>query len=146
MKTLKMIAVLVFASLASVAQDLKPEQVPVKVISEFQKSYPNVANAEWELKGTYYEVEFDLGRYDHEIAYDNSGKIMREKIEIEPSALPATLQQMIKNKYPDYKTDKVEATKLDGKTSYKVEIEKGWFKERKLTFDHSGKIISDIED
>lgn len=146
MKTLKMIAVLVFASLASIAQDLKVNQVPAKVISEFQKSYPTVTNADWELKGTYYEVEFDLGKYDHEISYDNAGKVMREKFEASTSELPTALQNQIKNKYPDYKIDKVEITKLDGKTSYKVEIEKGWFKERKLTFDQKGKLISDLED
>ena len=146
MKTLKMIALLVFASLASVAQDLKVNQVPAKVISEFQKSYPTVANADWEMKGTHYEVEFNLGKYDHEISYDNSGKIMREKIEVKPSLLPTPLQNQIKNKYPDYKIDKVEVTKMDGKTSYKVEIEKNWFKERNLTFDHSGKLIGDFED
>lgn len=146
MRTLNMIAVLAFASLGSAAQDLKAEQVPVKIISEFQKSYPKVTNMEWEMKETYYEVEFDIGKYDHEISYDNEGKVVKERIEVSPSELPAALQELIKNKYPDYTIDEVEMTRMQGKISYKVEIDQGWFKERKLVIDHTGKLISDIED
>lgn len=68
-KILNLVAVLAFAGLGSAAQDLKIEQVPAKVISEFQKGYPKVTGMEWEMKGTYYEIEFNLGKYNHEISY-----------------------------------------------------------------------------
>lgn len=77
---------------------------------------------------------------------DNNGKVLKEKIEISPSELPVSLQKIIKNKYPDYTIHEFEVTKLQGRKSYKIEIDQGWLKERKLTIDQTGKLISDLED
>jgi uncharacterized membrane protein YkoI len=128
------------------AQDLSADKVPTKVMADFQKNYPQAKDVEWEMQGNHYKVDFDLGRYDHEISYDNAGKVVKLEKEINPTELPSNIASVVKQKYPDYKIDKVEVKEWDNKTSYEVEIEQGWFKERNLVLDSNGKLISDLED
>jgi len=146
MKTLKIATVMALASLSVNAQGLSTDKVPTKVMANFQKNYPQAKDIEWEMKGNYFQVEFDLGRYDHEISYDNTGKVVKVEKEINPTELPSNITSVIKQKYPDYKIDQAEMRQADNKTSYKVEIEQGWFKERNLVLDSNGKLISDLED
>ncbi len=146
MKTLKIAAVLALAGFTTQAQDLKTSQLPAKVQGAFQKAYPQAKDVDWEMKGEYYKVEFDIGRFDHEISYDANGTAVRVEKEVAVTELPTSIAGAIKKKYPDYKIDSVEATQVNGKTSYKVEIEQGLFKERKLYFDGNGKLVSDLED
>jgi hypothetical protein len=82
MKTLKIAAVMALASLSVNAQNLSADKVPTKVMADFQKNYPQAKDIEWEMKGNYLQVEFDLGRYDHEISYDNAGKVVKVEKEI----------------------------------------------------------------
>lgn len=146
MKTLKIATVLALASFTVNAQDIPASKVPAKIIADFQKTYPQAKDVEWEMKGNYYQVDFDLGRYDHEISYEETGKVVKTKKEINPTQLPANISSVVKKKYPDYKVDKAEVTIWQGKSSYKIEIEQGWTKERELILDNTGKIISDRED
>lgn len=146
MKTLQITAVLALLSFGVNAQDLTIAEVPAKISADFQKNYAQAKDVEWEMEASYYKVEFDLGKFDHEITYDANGKIVKEEKEVDPKSLPSNLAETVKSKYPDYKIDKVEMTKLNNKTSYEVEIGKGWFNERTLIFDNNSKLISNLAD
>ncbi|WP_163514996.1 PepSY-like domain-containing protein [Gelidibacter japonicus] len=146
MKKLRIAALLLFATAAVSAQDLRTNEVPANLQSTFTKSFTNVKDVEWEKKGDVYKVEFEINRMDHDIWYDAQGNVIKSKIEISESELPSTVASAVKTKYADYKIDSVEVLEEGGKKTYKVEIEKGWTKERKLVLDASGEILSDMED
>lgn len=146
MKNLKIAALLMFATATISAQDLKTHEVPTNLQTIFSKSYTNAKDVEWEKNGDHFKVEFEIGRNDHNIWYDKQGNIVKSKIEISKNDLPAAIASSVKTKYADYKIDSVEVYEEGAKKTYKVDIEKGWNKERKLVIDASGKILSDIED
>lgn len=146
MKQLRIAALIAFATATMSAQDLSLDQVPANLKTKFSQSYTNVKDVEWEKKDNYYKVEFEINRMDHDIWYDSEGKVVKSKIEVASSELPSAVASAVKNAYPDYKIDSAEVLVNNGTTTYKVEIEKGWTKERNLIIDASGKIVSDIED
>lgn len=146
MKKLKIAALLVFATATISAQDLKTNEVPANLQSTFTTAYSNATDIEWEKKGDHYKVEFEINKLDHDIWYDAEGKVVKSKIEISESELPAAIGNAVKSKYADYMIDSIEVREQEGSKTYEVEIEKGWFKERKLILDDSGKILSDQED
>ncbi|WP_325452451.1 PepSY-like domain-containing protein [Gelidibacter sp.] len=146
MKNLKIAALLLFATAAVSAQDLKTDEVPQNLQSIFNSSYTNVTDVEWEKKGDHFKVEFEINKMDHDVWYDAEGKIIKSKIEISEAELPSAVASAVKTKYADYKIDSVEVREEAGKKTYEVEIEKGWSKERKLIVDASGSLLSDIED
>ncbi len=146
MKKFKMMAIGILVTTGLNAQNLTSSQVPGTILTQFQKSYAEAANIEWEMKHEYYEVEFKIGRLDHEITYDKNGKIVKMEKDMSTSELPIAIAKWVKTKYPDYKIDEVEMKERNGARNYKVDIEKGLFKERKLIFDGNGKLLSDLED
>ncbi len=146
MKNLKIAALLLFATAAVSAQDLKTDEVPANLQSKFNTAYTNVTDVEWEKKGDHYKVEFEINKMDHDVWYDAEGNVIKSEIEISASELPSAISSAVKAKYADYKIDSVEVSEEGGKKTYEVEIEKGWTKERKLILDASGKILHDKED
>ena len=133
MKKFKMMAIGILVTTGLNAQNLTSSQVPGTILTQFQKSYAEAANIEWEMK-------------DHEITYDKNGKIVKMEKDMSTSELPIAIAKWVKTKYPDYKIDEVEMKERNGARNYKVDIEKGLFKERKLIFDGNGKLLSDLED
>lgn len=146
MKNLKITALAVFATAMLNAQDLKTSEVPTEVQNSFSQSYTNAKDVEWEKKGDHFKVEFEINRMDHDVWYDAEGKVMKSEKEIPVNDLPSVVAAAIKTKYPDYKIDSIEVKEEGSQKVFKVEIEKGWTKERKLFLDSSGKILSDLED
>lgn len=144
MKTLKIAMLITFAGLVAKAQDIPASAVPSKALSAFKKSYPQVKNAEWEVKGEDYEVEFKINRLDHEIRYNNEGKVVKVKKEINVKELPKSIVNAVQYKYPKYKIDDIEITQFNNKTTYKVDIERFLGTERTLVFDTNGKLVSDL--
>lgn len=146
MKILMTAALLCFSTASICAQDLSKNEVPSNLQSLFTATYANSRDVEWEKKGNHYKVEFEVNNRDHDLWYDADGTIIKSKIEIAESDLPAEVATALKNKYADYKVDSVEVREENGEKTYEIEIDKGWTLERKLVLDASGKIISDRED
>lgn len=146
MKNLKIAALLLVATATVSAQDLKMDEVPANLQSTFSTSFNTAKDVEWEKEGDHFKVEFEVNKMDHDIWYDAEGNVMKSKMEISENELPPNIAAAVKNKYADYKIDSAEVYEQDGTKTYKIEIEKGWFNERDLTIDASGKIVSDIED
>lgn len=146
MKNLKITALAVFATAMLNAQDLKTSEVPSAVQTNFSQSFTSAKDIEWEKKGDHFKVEFEINRMDHDIWYNAEGKVMKSKKEISVDELPSAVATAVKTKYPDYKIEEIEAKEEGNQKVYKVDIEKGWSKERKLLLDPTGKILSDLED
>lgn len=146
MKNLKIAAILLFASMTINAQDLNQNEVPQNLQDALSSKFSDVKDVEWEKKGDRYKVEFEIDRMDHDIWYDGDGNIIKSKIEVSESELPSKIASVVKDNYADYKIESIEIIETSGIKTFKIEIEKGWSKERELIVDESGKIISDLED
>lgn len=146
MKNLSIMALTMLATATISAQDLKMTDVPTNLQTAFTKAYSNATDVEWEKEMNNYKVEFEIDRMDYEVWYTSDGNSVKTEMDIAVSAVPTTISNAIKKKYPDYKIDNVEMKEEGNKKIYKVEIEKGWIKERKLVLDATGTILSDYED
>lgn len=149
MKTLILIASasLLLTANAAFAQDIPVSQVPSVVSNKFQQTFPKASDVEWELEGEKYKVEFETGipSYDHDVWFDQSGKIIRHKEEISKKELPEKVQAKIRSDFDGYRVD--DATKIvdDGKTSYTLEL-KSAAEEWKVAFDADGNVLSKVAD
>lgn len=145
MKTLKIFMMFLFATTVSVAQDLKPSEVPEAVKTAFTKDNAKATDIEWERDFDNYKVEFDMGRMEHEIWYTPTGTIIKKEQDITEAELPQAIRDAIKSKYAGYRVDDVEMTWQDNAVTYEVELEKGK-DEWKLVFDSDGSIIHERRD
>jgi len=144
MKTLKMLSVLFFMAIAANAQDLKTSEVPQELKMQFEKTYANATDVEWEKEMDNYKVEFDIDRQEHEIWYTSSAKQVKLEKKIEISALPKAVSDAIKANYGDYKIDDCEMQEENGTVTYAVELEK-WFNELEVVYSENGKLIKEIK-
>ena len=145
MKSLKVAALALFATVAVSAQDLKSSEVPSNLISNFEKEFSNAQDVEWEKEMDFFKVEFDIYKKEQEIWYDASGKIFKMEKELNETELPQAIKSKISSSYASFKIDDIEMKEEDGKTTYEIELEDGR-KEKTVIFDESGAVISEIED
>lgn len=129
------------------AQDIRQSEVPSVILNHFQKSFPKAADIDWEIKGNYYEVEFETGFLgdDHKILYSRDGKLVRHEEEISKSNLPKTVLASIKSSFNGYRTDDIKKITESGKVIYNVEL-KNYSQEWKVVFDAQGRILQKKED
>lgn len=147
MKTFKIATIALMATATISAQDLKMNEVPSELKSNFQQNYSNATDVEWEKDDLNYKVEFDVNNMEHEIWYSKEGEVLKSEMEITDRELPKTVSLAIKNNYSDYKIDSVEVTEMKGEKTYEVELEKGWFsRELNVIFDSKGNVVSERED
>lgn len=145
MKSLKVAALALFATVAVSAQDLKSSEVPSNLISNFEKEFSNAQDVEWEKEMDFFKVEFDIYKKEQEIWYDASGKIFKMEKELNETELPQAIKSKISSSYASFKIDDIEMKEEDGKTTYEIELEDER-KEKTVIFDESGAVISEIED
>ncbi len=140
------LALSLFAS-QSFAQDISQSQVPSFVVNEFQQAHPKALNVEWEMDGGHYKVEFEIGLLgtDHEIWYDQTGKIRRQEEEISKADLPKAVLSKIKTNYDGYRLDDVKKISVGTEIIYTLEA-KTLMEEWKLAFDEVGNELSKIAD
>lgn len=128
------------------AQDMNPDNVPSNLKQNFQKSFPQATDVEWEMDGQSYKVEFDMNRNEHEIWYATDGTATRTEQELTEAELPQTIKTAISGNYAGYKVDSIEKTTVNGSSTYEVELEKGWNNEKDVIFNESGKVLSEMID
>lgn len=142
MRTLKILAVVLFATGTAMAQDLNRAEVPSILNDAFNKEYPKATDVEWEKELDNYKVEFDLKRQDHEVWYNASGTVLKKEIEITEGELPQVIRDVIKSKYAGYRVDDVEVIWQNNATTYEVELEKGQ-DEKHVIFDSNAKVLGE---
>ncbi|MEH6659025.1 PepSY-like domain-containing protein [Leeuwenhoekiella marinoflava] len=146
MKNLKLMLLGLTGITAVNAQDLTPDTVPQAVRASFQQNYAQATDVEWEQEYTGYHVAFEINRMDYEIWYDTSGSVLKSEQELAADELPQVVQNALVKAYNDFTIDEVEKLAIKGKTTYSIELEKGWSQERDLVVDARGEILSDRED
>ncbi len=129
---------------SSNAQHIAKRDVPAAVRTAFSKAYPKATDVDWEMKGSNYEVDFDLGRVDHKATYSPAGKLISYEKDIPNSKLPAAIVRSIKAKYPKGRIDDVDMISTGGKITYKIDIEGK--PDVKVWYAADGKFIREVPD
>ncbi|MCO5235264.1 MAG: PepSY-like domain-containing protein [Chitinophagaceae bacterium] len=124
-------------------QDIPKRNVPSVILNNFQKSFPNAKDVEWEKKGDVYKVDFETGtfRNDHSAWYNAGGELIRHKQEISKKNLPRAVLAAIEKDYPGYRVNDVEKITEKNQVSYKMEV-KSLTEDWDIIYDASGKILS----
>ena len=116
------------------------ENVNEKVLKQFNKKFINAGNVTWEQLDDNFLAKFSTGETKTRSLFNNKGKLIYTIIFSSEKQLPASLKNMVTNKYNDYKITsvanvfqdnrKIWIVKLAGKTDYKAaKIEEGEIEE-----------------
>ncbi|MEJ1241846.1 PepSY-like domain-containing protein [Chryseolinea sp. T2] len=141
MKQFLVVLALLFSSQWLVAQKIAASEVPQNVKSTLVKSY-NGKGVVWSKESAGYEASYKQNGKEISLVIDTSGKIVETETEIEKSELPASILEVLKTDYKDYKLE--EAAKIvaaDNAITYEAEVEKGE-DTFDLIFDSAGKLLS----
>lgn len=142
MKSLKLLAIVIFAGGFANAQDLNSADVPANLKNTFSKGYPAATNVEWKKELDHYKVEFKINRHDQEIWYNASGSTIKKEQEIKEAELPQAIRAVIKSKYAGYRMDDAEIVWKNKVKTYEVELEKG-LDEKHVIFNDKGTVLSE---
>lgn len=109
------------------AQKLKESEVPSVVKDSFAKRFPNAKEVKWSKESaTEFEAEFETGKVEQSVNFDQEGKWLVTETEIKSSQLPAAVQATIAKEFSGYKIEESEkAETFDKGMFYEVELEKG---------------------
>lgn len=141
MKKLIFVMCGMFYAAVSYGQDIKETEVPSVVLNTFKQQYAKATDVEWKLKAGLYKVEFEIGKDDHELWLEKTGKVVKHKEEIKAEQLPKEVVAAINKDYKGYKIHDPKKTDNAGVVTYKVEL-KTATSEMHMTFDKTGKVVS----
>ncbi|MBL7933334.1 MAG: PepSY-like domain-containing protein [Bacteroidia bacterium] len=147
MKLLILTTALLALSTLSTAQKIQKNNLPSSVSAAFQEEFPKAIDVEWKKKDSLYHVEFELGspKKDHEIHYNQQGKIVYHEEDITVDQLPAQVLKEVRTLYPGFQIEEVEKINNRSLITYHMEVEKD-SEEWKLRIDEQGKIVDKKED
>lgn len=109
--------------IGSCAQDIPQKEVPSVVLNAFMTGYPQATDVEWERRGDVYNVEFEIGKTDHEAWYDAAGKLLKQQADVRLDALPTPVLAAVKKDFADYTLDDAEKVEENGQIFYLIELE-----------------------
>ena len=141
MKKLIFVTCSMFYAAMSFGQDLKETEVPSVVLNTFKQQFPKAMDVEWKMKAALYKVEFEIGKDDHEVWLEKTGKIVKHKEEIKSEQLPKEVVASINKDFKGFKIHDPKKTDNAGVVTYKVEL-KNTGSELDITYDKTGKVIS----
>lgn len=125
------------------AQELSKSELPSLVLNAFQEEFPKGTDTEWEQEGDLYKCEFEIGKYEHEVWIDKSGNLKKHEEEISKDDLPAAITQKLKSDFKDYSIDDVDKVDTDGKTVFRVELDRN-ADDREVLFSPDGSIVQGL--
>ena len=110
-------------------------------------AFPKAADVEWEMSDSLYQVEFEIGwNIDHEVWYNDSGKIVKHKEDISRKELSKKVRNSIKTDFRGYTIDDLERITENGKVVYKMELNSLIHQDWDIVIDADGKVISKMAD
>jgi hypothetical protein len=121
------------------AQDIPQPEVPAAVLNTFQSKFPDAKDADWEMDGDLYKVDFEIGKREHDLWIDKSGIIKKHKEDFPKSKLPAAIHQKLKSDFATYTIDDADKFEEDGKVRYKIKL-KSPTGEREVWLDADGSV------
>ena len=126
------------------AQDDKPNtEIPSVVLNAFESEFDNPENADWEMKGEDFEVEFELEKAEYTAILSKTGKVLKYKKDITKTDLPETVASVLQREFSDKKFDDFDLIVIDDDEYYQIEIEET-LRDKDIIFTASGEMTSNI--
>lgn len=147
-KSILIITTMLFLCISTIfGQDINQSQVPSVVLNSFQQKFPKAIDVDWEVEGSNYKVDFEMGirKLSHDVLLDKTGKILKHKEEISKNDLPKSITSKINNDFSGYRIDDVKKISEGKNTIYTIEVKRQQ-EEWKLTFDPEGNMINKVAD
>jgi hypothetical protein len=109
------------------------------------KRFPNAQEVFWDTLENGYSATFYDGKYDYKAQFDNTGRFQNTTMLIELDALPAPINQFLKEKYKNAEIAIVQLVDNDASKTYHIELQAAadYFI---LDFDESGKLLKEMKD
>jgi len=124
-------------------QSISAKRVPGAVKSALTKKYPQATKVTWEKENGNYEANWGgKSGEDMAVQFSPDGKFVEQTKAIAVSALPKSVVDGVKAKYPAAKIKEAGyVTMADGSVRYEAEV-----KGKDMLFDKSGAFISEEAD
>jgi hypothetical protein len=127
-------------AVTSFAQEIAEAQVPASVVTAFKKDFPQATETKWEKKADTHTVKFKIGGVEHKGWLDSNGKLVKHKIDIKESELPAAVAAALKKEYSNFKVSGVYKMLEGNATTYEMDLKNDQEK-WEAVFGEDGKII-----
>ncbi len=139
-----LILLFITISFTSCDNDITMSEVPSIVENTFKSKFVQAKNVEWEFANNIYEVSFEIENVDHDALLDSSGNLLKYKYKIDGTAVPQSVRTFLKENYPQEKWNDAEYIEDKDSKYYQIELD-GFFTDKKLVVDSSGKLLSTIK-
>jgi hypothetical protein len=140
MKTILLMTGMLLLAVTSFAQEIAEAQVPASVVTAFKKDFPQATETKWEKKADTHTVKFKIGGVEHKGWLDSNGKLVKHKIDIKESELPAAVAAALKKEYSNFKVSGVYKMLEGNATTYEMDLKNDQEK-WEAVFGEDGKII-----
>ncbi len=116
---------LISASLLLVSCAEETVKPSAELLEKFKTDYPLAIEAEWEMEGNEYEVEFTDGDVQRSVIYTSQGVIVATEHTITTEDLPEVAASFIQGKYGDVVISEVEFVQRGESRYFEVEFLQG---------------------
>ncbi|MBL7858122.1 MAG: PepSY-like domain-containing protein [Cyclobacteriaceae bacterium] len=115
-------------------------EIPLPVLKEFKDSNPTASKVKWEKKKESFKVEFKVDEVKHHLWYNQNGKVIKHRYEIDKKLLPAAVIQTLNKDFSGFTvhdTDKI----VEGTEEwYRIEI-KNSTEKKVIELNAQGKLV-----
>lgn len=124
------------------AKKANKEDIPVAVLTSFQKKYPDEKSPDWGVdKNGWYEAHFKKDDEKYRADFRPTGEWIETENDIKEKNLPDPIKKIIKEQFQDYKVVEVErVTHYQKGLFYDVEFKKDG-KKMDVEFNEQGEAI-----
>ena len=127
-------------------QDIPASKVPSVVLNTVVEKYPATHEVDWKKADKQYEAEVKLNdSTDVTYLIDDAGKILKQKEDIDRTAIPNIILSAITNTYAGYAIDDAEKLSIGENIYYQFELDGSGKKDLNLVFTAGGKVSNEIK-
>jgi len=106
------------------AQGNKHEKAPEKIVTAFNKKFPNATKVKWEREHeNEWEAEFKMDGQSYAASFDANGMWQETEREIKKSEIPTEIMAILDQNFSDYDIDEAEVVETAKGKGYEFEIE-----------------------
>jgi len=115
-------------------------EIPPPVLKEFKDSSPTASKVKWEKKKESFKVEFKVDEIKHHLWYDQNGKVIKHRYEIDKKLLPAGVIQTLSKEFSGFTVHDTNKVIEGTEEWYRIEIKIGTEK-KVIELNAQGKLV-----